>query len=350
MHIPSTIDEVTPEWLSAATGLAITGFDHELIGVGIGVISSVYRLTLTGTDTPDTLIIKLKALDEAAVFNATTLRLYEREVKFFEDLRDRVPIRAPMGYGGGIVEGGSPYFVIMEDIGGNRFVDQNEGMTLADAQRSVDALARWHAEFWGDAERYVESGTAISLGDDLYKAVLPVVFADGWEKIQREMDNIHPTILEVAPRWIETLPSLMEKMATAPTTLNHGDYRADNIFFDDDDEVILLDFQIAGLATGAYDLAYFVSQSLVPELASRHERDLFDRYVAALIANGVPARDTEGLWDSYRTSALFCLVYPVVAVRGMDLSDPRQRELIESMTSRCARALDELDAAALLAH
>ncbi len=51
--IPATIDEVTVEWLAAATGLAVTGLDAEIIGVGIGVSSAVYRLHLSGTDVPE---------------------------------------------------------------------------------------------------------------------------------------------------------------------------------------------------------------------------------------------------------------------------------------------------------
>ena len=139
--------------------------------MGIGVTSSVYRLTLAGSDVPETLVLKLNALDEEAVFNATTLRLYEREVKFFDELCDRSPIRVPKGYGGGLADDGSSYFVLMEDVGEHRVVDQNEGMSLADAQRAVDALAVWHAKFWGDAQQYVDSGAAVSLDDDLYRAV-----------------------------------------------------------------------------------------------------------------------------------------------------------------------------------
>ena len=47
-------------------------------------------------------------------------------------------------------------------------------------------------------------------------------------------------------------------------------------------------------------------------------------------------------------AALFCLVYPVVASRGMDLSDQRQYDLVANMSIRCARAIDDLDLRALL--
>jgi hypothetical protein len=50
----------------------------------------------------------------------------------------------------------------------------------------------------------------------------------------------------------------------------------------------------------------------------------------------------------YRGTALFCLVYPVVASRGMDLNEPRSRALVETMNSRFERAFHELDLAKLI--
>jgi hypothetical protein len=48
------------------------------------------------------------------------------------------------------------------------------------------------------------------------------------------------------------------------------------------------------------------------------------------------------LWQHYRTAALFCLAYPIVASRGMDFSDPRQYALVDSMNTRFDRAVREL--------
>ena len=53
-------------------------------------------------------------------------------------------------------------------------------------------------------------------------------------------------------------------------------------------------------------------------------------------------------WEDYRKAALFCLVYPVVAWRGMDAGDPRQVDLAATMLDRFDRAVAELDLADLL--
>ena len=61
-----------------------------------------------------------------------------------------------------------------------------------------------------------------------------------------------------------------------------------------------------------------------------------------------PSSDLGRLWEDYRKAALFCLVYPVVAWRGMDASDPRQRDLVVSMLRRFDRAVEVLELAALV--
>ena len=338
--IPATIDDVDAGWLSEATGMAVESLTHELIGVGIGVSSAVYRLSLTGDGVPPTMVLKLAALDEAAVFTASVLRMYEREVKFFDSVGPRSPIRVPKGYGGAMGEDGATYYLLMEDMGGNRSVDQILGMEIVDAERAVEELAAWHAEFWGQAETFVENGSAVSLADPIYPAVLPTVFGEGLEKLQAGMEL--PALLrDAAALWPTVFEQLLARLSSSPTTLCHGDYRADNIFFADDGSVVLLDFQLIGLGRAAFDFAYFVTQSLVADVAAAHEKELFDRYLAALLAAGVPEADTTDLWDDYKAAALFCLVYPVAASRGMDLDDPRQFDLLDNMNQRCARAIEE---------
>jgi aminoglycoside/choline kinase family phosphotransferase len=243
----------------------------------------------------------------------------------------------------------SKFVVVMEDLGNMRIIDQNIGMTIEDARKSVDAVAKMHANWWGKGDALAEAGKTVSLGDPIYPAVLPFVFGEGWVKLTAEM-TLPQAILEIGPHFSEALPKLLSSMVVGPNTLCHGDYRADNLLFNENNEPVAIDFQLLGTGTGAYDIAYFVTQSLTPEVASKHERDLFDQWVAALITHGAPAGlvDRDALWLHYRTAALFCLAYPVIASRGMDLSDPRQRTLIEVMTNRFDRAVRELNLAELL--
>lgn len=348
--IPASIDEVTPAWLSEVMRADVTDAETEQIGVGIGVSSALYRVHLTGPESqtrPESVVVKLPALDEAAVFTSTMLRMYIREVGFFQELASRSPMRVPESYHADVDQETSRFVVVMEDMGGNRSVDQLAGMDIADAERAVDALADWHATWWRGAEALADSGLVVSLGDPIYPAVLPMVFAEGWEKVTNALD-VSDAILEVGPKFGGAIAGLLADINREPRTLTHGDYRADNILFQPDGSPVLLDFQLIGCGSGAYDLAYFVTQSLDNDVASTHERALFDRWANRLRQAGVPGSDLTRMWDDYRTAALFCLVYPIVASRGMDLDDPRQRGLVECMNTRIGRAIEELELAQLV--
>lgn len=346
-HIPTSIEDVTPAWLAEATGLPVSAARAEQIGAGIGVIGAVYRVHLEGAGCPPTVVVKLQGLDEAAVFTGSILRMYIREVKFYDLMAERAPVRIPRTLYTALDEETSAFVVVMEDMGSLRIVDQVAGMALTDAERAVDSLASWHATFWGEGDRLAADGVTVSLADPIYPAILPMVFAEGWDKVTSEI-GVPDAVARVGAGWPNVFGQLLQDLATGPTTMTHGDYRADNILFTHDDDVALLDFQLIGTASGAYDLAYFVTQSLEPDVASSNEKLLFDRYVDGLQEAGVPQTDLGRMWDDYRKAALFCLVYPIVAARGMDLDDPRQRGLVECMNARFARAVDELELDALL--
>jgi hypothetical protein len=346
--MPTSADDVTAEWLSSVTDFEIDSARVELIGVGVGVTSAVYRLHLEGPSCPDTMILKMPALDPAAVFTSTLLRMYHREVGFYNHLAEQSPIRVPKGYYGVIDEESAQFVLLIEDLGQKRCVDQVVGMELSDAEHVVDELAGWQAQWWRKAGSIVEQGLGMSIGDPIYPAVLPMVFAEGWEKVTGAMD-LPASIVQVGEKWIGGFEALLQEMSQEPCTVLHGDYRADNMLFDDDGSLVLLDFQLIGSGTAAYDLAYFVTQSLDADLAADHERELFDRWIEGLRAGGVPAEDLDHQWDHYRKSALFCLAYPIVASRGMDFDDPRQMALVNCMNTRYTRAVEQLDLASIFA-
>jgi hypothetical protein len=346
--LPSTAEDITADWLGTVLGARVDDVEVIQIGAGIGVSSALYRCTLRGQGCPDHVVVKLPALDPAAVFTSTVLRMYIREAGFFARLAEDCPVRVPSGYHAAVDPDSSAFVVVMEDLCGLRAVDQVEGMGIGDAARAVDALACWQARWWDDAERLVVDGVAMSLGDPIYPAVLPTVFAEGWEKVTGTGDiALAPAVREIGERFTEAIPGLLTALAEGPATLLHGDFRADNMLFDGD-ELVLLDFQLIGAGRGAYDLAYFVTQSLDPAVASQHEQDLFDRWIDGLSHNGVSSADRAQCWLDYRRAALFCLTYPVVASRGMDLDDPRQLGLVRTMMDRYGRAAEELALVRLL--
>ncbi len=348
MSIPKAPAEITPAWFNEHLQWNVTDVQVHEIGAGIGVSSAVYRAHLTGTDVPETVVVKLTAIDPNAAFTSTVLRMYIREAKFFNELANDMPVRVPAGYYGAVSDDGADFVVVMEDLAGNRMLDQTAHLDDADAEACIDNLAVWHANWWNRTDGIAESGLAVALADPIYPAMLPMLFDEGWAKLNASAGCVPPEALQpVGPRFGAAVEWMLQQLSEGPLTLLHGDYRTDNMMFAPDGTVILMDFQLTGVGAAAYDVAYFIGSCL--EVDAARERELYDRWTSALVAAGVPESDLGDMWEKYRIASLFCLVYPAVASRGMDLDVPRERELANVMLSRQARAAVDLDWMSLLA-
>ena len=147
----------------------------------------------------------------------------------------------------------------------------------------------------------------------------------------------------------ELLPDLVARLSEGPFTLSHGDYRLDNIFFGAGDVALkVCDWQLVDRSRGARDLAYFTSQSLIPELRAEIERSLVERYVERLVSHGVDDYPFDVAWHDYRLATAFGFVYPVIAGGSLDHADERATNLTGEMFRRSVRAIVELDALELI--
>jgi hypothetical protein len=108
-------------------------------------------------------------------------------------------------------------------------------------------------------------------------------------------------------------------------------------------DLTLCDWQLVDTSRGGRDLGYFVSQSLTPELRAKHERDLAQRYADGLASRGVTGYSFDDAWLDYRISALFCLVYPIVAGGSIEPENERSVALTGGMLSRCVAAIEDLN-------
>ena len=139
---------------------------------------------------------------------------------------------------------------------------------------------------------------------------------------------------------------MLGQLATQPT-LVHGDFRADNTMFDENNGLVLIDFQIIGIANGLYDIAYFMCQSIDRDVRRGHDRELVQLYVDTLRDGGVDT-DIERAWRIYQAGVAFCLIKAVTVFRGWDSFGGRQHELITKMLSRTIEAIHDADALASL--
>ncbi len=363
--LPSTIDGVTAEWLTKALtitgdiadGTTVASVDHKRFAEGVGLLSELYRTTITydgpADGAPASAITKFAIADPAQRGMAEALGFYARELHFYTHLASDMPIRSPRAYAAMRNPDSGDFILIMEDVSSLRTADQQIGVTWDDALRSARNQAKLHARFH-QHERLPElTEVYVPIENPVYLAALPGVFAAGWEIAQKHgAEHMTPAIKAFGDRYGEVLPFLLNTFME-PLTLLHGDWRADNLFYlsdsptDENQEMAIVDFQIMGQGSGAYDLGYFAGQSIAPEVRAGRDGELIDAYLAALAAEGVE-RDRDEFERQYKIALAHCLIYAVASFQSYDLLPANSQSLMVSMLGRSMQAITDNDSLSLL--
>ena len=358
---PTTVDAVTPEWLSGALqpsgvlgSCRVTSFTAEPIGVGVGLMAVLHRLHLrydfdangqTGAnEAPASVVIKLPVQHEQTRYVAKVFRFYEKEVGFYQRAAEQSALRTPWVYHSDWNADSDDFVLLMEDIRSGEVFSQLDGCPPAAAAQAVRALARHHAAFWDCSAFATDEYAWLPYASD---APMPEMmrqgFAAAWAPF---LANFGADIPDDVRAFGARFPSLIDEMVAIPSgatpTMLHGDYRLDNMFFQDGDQVLALDWQIATRGVGGFDLGYFITQSLTVECRREHQAALLDLYRETLAEAGIDY-PRERLYDDYRRSALLCLIYPVQAGGAVELVNERAVALISEMARRVVTAIHDLN-------
>ena len=242
------------------------------------------------------------------------------------------------------------FVLLLEDLGDAEAYDQLDGCPPDLAEAAVRALARHHTEFWetpsfGKELSWLPYGWDPPMPQGVQQGVTMA-----WEPFLAGFgDHVDEDIRAIGERFPDVVEEMMY-FPEKPTTLAHGDYRLDNLFFrrhEDGPEVIAIDWQICVRTVGAYDLGYFLSQSLTTENRRSHEERLLDVYRSTLAEAGIDYPADE-LLEDYRRTVLFCLCYPIQAGGNIELVNDRAVQLVGLMLDRVVAAIRDLDAASLM--
>lgn len=346
MRFPRSIDEVTVDWLQHQLGAGVRGFRTEQIAVGVGLLGYLYRIELDG-DGPASVVAKFPVQDEVTRNHvATPLRAYQSEVGYYRDLAAGGPMGTATVYAADVDDGTGDFVLLLEDLAGLRSEDQMAGVSPEDAELVLSQLAAHHATHARNG------GPAIPWLPRFDDAVRQQVVAG-------MVGQAMPSFLENFGAGLDAgIRGLVESLSTSiPTymsvtkepnrTLAHCDLRLDNIFFGGPDRpMVLLDWQLVSNGGVAYDVAYFLSQSMTTDVRRAHEQRLVDGYLATMADLGCPV-DAEAFWIDFRRTVAFCMVYPVNVGGQMELANDRARDLVTALQDRAIAAIEDHDALAV---
>ena len=355
---PAGIDDVTADWLTAVLRTSgalnedgtVASLTPSRFGEGAGLLSDLDRVAVnyrgSSEGAPATVVVKFPTHDEVQRFTADALGFYQREINFYREIAPDAPFDTPRCFAAIQGDESTDFVLVLEDVGHLRGVSQIDGCSIDEAKIAVETLAAFHAQWWQDPRLEKMGELYLPIQSDFYRAVLPDVFRGGWDlAVQHAGDLYTPATLEFGAAWGDHCGFFLDNLME-PSTLIHGDWRGDNLFFGGD-RLMVIDFQIVGVGCGSYDLGYFMSQSLDPDVRHGHDEEIARHYWQTLVDHGVDYA-WEDCWRQYRLALAYCLIYAVTSFQNWEAWNNRGRDLLRCMTSRAVSAIEDLDSLELL--
>ena len=362
--IPDDLRSLTPEWVTAALrqrghlpNARVVGLTQEVVGCGrMGAIARL-RLTFEGDpgDVPSTLIAKLPTdVNENRIFGEIS-GMYWREILFYEELRNEVPLRTPRLYYSAMSIRVPPgdrmrrvariadwfpqrvlerflalrrkqaatqrprYMLLMEDMSPARAGDLRVDASIATCDHVLRSIATLHATFWQSPRlndvRWL-NGLAINprMRHRLYLGARDK-FVQHHQKVLTGEDM---SVLAWIDRNGPSLSRIFDR--DAPATVIHCDLRFDNVLFDrvNNQPMGFIDWQLAAIGPAAFDVAYFLSAALDSSVTVEEELELLHAYHQTLLSSGVTGYPFELLLRDYRRG-LVAVVQILCSSYGLDL-------------------------------
>ena len=337
---------LTAGGLEGSSNISTVAVDN--IGAGVGLVGTILRCHLSyRTDAavmPRAVVVKLHSAHAETVETARRLRLYWREYAFYRQMASDVPLRSPALLYGDFDSGDHRFVLVLEDLRGMATVDQIDGANAAQAMIAMRAVARMHGRYWNRVDQPPVSGFHDAGAPErrrfvqrVYQASLPVAF--------ERLGSLFPAPMRrLAEAYGQRIVEHASAVAAGPLTFCHGDFRLDNMFLgpEGSDDFAVVDWQVCGVRSGLYDLAYFLSSSVPVDVRREIEAEAVAKYHDIIRSMGAKDFTHEECWRSYRQNMLGCFQTLVIAGGRLDLTAARSRQLADAFVTRTLTAIDDL--------
>ncbi len=289
VRVPDTLEELlTPQWLSEALGLRYPGIRVTAVTPGPVVervsTNARFRIECEG-GVPDGLSPHLCAKG----YFGETGRQYRSagvsEALFYRDLVSSIPVRTlrPVYADVDIATGHG--VVLTEDVAveGAVFLDGREPYSPEQAAASLEQYALLHGSTW--------NSTAVGEADWLGPRIASSAMTRGLVEIRGNFDG---PIGAGVPDGARRAELLMESFLAIPSytsQLDHwnlllGDAHIGNLLLDAGGRPWLVDWQLVQRGPWFIDVGYHIASALSVEDRRRHEGDLVEGYLQALVRAG----------------------------------------------------------------
>lgn len=341
IRLPSKVDEVTAEWLTAMLsrfhpGIEVISLEIRNIIHGFATkifLKAEFNEVGAAEDIPSDLC--LKAGFEPNNFDFGE-QLYYSETIAYGDWLHVAPVRTPRCYFAAVDEESGQSLILIDDLvaRGASINYATRPITVDQAADAMHSLARLHAKWWG------------TKGPQNLTAVRPprIYMFEDMEYVTDYLENhgradVLPVELHDPQRILRALLIMAPQWNKGPLCLNHGDAHPGNTYIDRDGVFGFFDWQIPDMRTWAREVSYFLGSNLTIVDRRSSERDLLVEYLERLSANGVDAPSFATAWLDYRR----WMIRPLTVWISNRDGDYQPAEVNVTNTERAGAAFMDLD-------
>lgn len=343
--LPRSVEQLTPEWLTAALGIKRPGVCVNSVKQDRIIWGSATKVFLTlGYDgdsqgLPSSVCVKGGFDERSRAFGLGAA--YELEGYFYRDLAPDLSVEIPECYYAEAEE--EQGVVILEDLSirDAEFGTPLKPWSVDRAAQALDVLASLHGPLWGSTQGKYEW---LPIGCKAARQAFEVMLSPENFPALIARDEIPelPPVLQDSARVRAGFQELWKHDDSSVHTINHGDAHFAQLYAVPGRPAAFLDWQTACLAPWAHDVSYFIASALQVEDRRSHERDLLASYLDRLEAHGGPRIQADEAWLEYRKHTLHGFAWMCVPTAM------QPAEVIAEMATRYAAAIDDHDPISLL--
>lgn len=312
-----------------------------------GLLSSICRVSISyvteESGFPASVVIKFPPESKQAKELGNSYGAFERELRFYRELAGRSPIRTPKCYYNFMDTEKFIYILVLEDAVSWTHATQEKGLTINQTKSAVEAISGFHGYWWDSKElddlKWMPAENRSSIH----------AFSDSWEDFSKEHKEVLSARDMAAGDLIAQSGQRIHDLSlVSPRTIIHYDFRADNMMFDKDGEILIVDWQMAVRSFGAFDIVRAVCGSHHGLLERIHHREFLSLWYEGLLKSGVRNYTIEDAWDDYRLGIIYASYVPVAAHHFLSHEGSKGISLLRAMTERLFYAMHECDVLELL--
>ncbi len=363
LRVPSSLDDIDAAWVETALNqsprtrparLAIDRIEIEPVGAGVAFLGTLARVTPNYAQGagPGSIIVKLPPANEGALTVGRLLNAWVREARFYSELVPHLDADVPVPRSWATAIDGERAAIVIDDLHPAFTPDQVVGATRHQAHAAVEALARFHAPWWGSPRTGPAAwmpgvdgpGAGVGLASSM-AANIDTFDARFGDRLPAESMGWTRAFIDHVPRWLHD-------QAQSAMTVAHADYRLGNLLFgpEPDGAVHIVDWQMAMITAGATDLSFFISTGMTIDDRRRHEAELVATYLSTLEAAGVASGQLGAVERQYRESLLWWMAMLSNNLANIETPDANSAALFDAMLLRLHTAAVDHDLGRVIAE